>query len=399
MSSPPPAPTSGWRSSPLGHKYKKFESEWNADGSNKARAAQYGAGEDGAQSRVIYFIERTRQLEVELVENQKKMSQKIKKERRHQSDIADLRRLVNDLCSKIRTVERTRDVATKEKNDAEIVATQLGARLRTVQLDAKKYKSADTRMHDLLIKTNREKEEQKLRAENLEDELEIEKKKAQEAVADASARVENIEKQTKDRLAAANQRAEEVLEELRGIQGGWQEMKNRADASQAREDAAHANAEARILMAENGAKSAKTISKVATEKKLIAEKEKEILKGKVIELDHEIRNRTSEVEELRRENERLKASFDTQQNEMDELQAQLYEKKRLLRDESRQNRVQHIKFIDRRMAEKKLKAELLTNPPKKKPSLKKIAAHKRAEQRAKERAEHKKKVAARRKAH
>jgi hypothetical protein len=105
------------------------------------------------------------------------------------------------------------------------------------------------------------------------------------------------------------------------------------------------------------------------------------------------------VEELRRVNARLEASFQTQQNEMDILRSELHEKKRMLRDDDRQKRVEHIKFIDRRMAEKKFKIEVLKNPPMKKPSPKRIAAHQRAEQRAKERAEHKRKVAARKKAH
>ena len=257
--SPTRTSSSNWRNSPLGHTYKKFEAEWNAEGSNKSRAAQYSAGNEGAQARVIYFIERTRQLEVELERLNVKMNAKTKKERRHQSDVADLRTLVNDLCAKIRKVERERDTAVKEKATAQVEATQASARLKTVQLDAKKYKNADTRMHTMLVNANRNVQEQKLVAENLTDALELAKKKEEDAVADASQRVLAIETQTAESLTAANQRAEEVLEELRGIQGGWQEMKNRADASQAREDAALSNAEARIAMAENGAKAGKSI--------------------------------------------------------------------------------------------------------------------------------------------
>ena len=259
LTSPTRTSSSNWRNSPLGHTYKKFEAEWNAEGSNKSRAAQYSAGNEGAQARVIYFIERTRQLEVELERLNVKMNAKTKKERRHQSDVADLRTLVNDLCAKIRKVERERDTAVKEKATAQVEATQASARLKTVQLDAKKYKNADTRMHTMLVNANRNVQEQKLVAENLTDALELAKKKEEDAVADASQRVLAIETQTAESLTAANQRAEEVLEELRGIQGGWQEMKNRADASQAREDAALSNAEARIAMAENGAKAGKSI--------------------------------------------------------------------------------------------------------------------------------------------
>jgi hypothetical protein len=70
----------------------------------------------------------------------------------------------------------------------------------------------------------------------------------------------------------------------------------------------------------------------------------------------------------------------------------LHQSKRLLRDENRQTRVQHIKFIDRRIATKKEAIELKKNPPKKKPSQKSVAASRRAEERAKMRAEHKAKV-------
>ena len=392
-SSPPSTNnSSGWRSSPLGHTYKKFEAEWNAAGSNKTRASQYGAGADGGQARIIYFIERTRQLEVELEQTNAKMQAKTKKERRHQSDIADLRQLVNDLCAKIRKVERERDSSVKEKTAAQVEATQMGARLKTVQLDARKFKHADSRMHTMLVNANREAQEQKLRAENLEDALEMARKKSEDAVADASARVFTIESQTAESLAAANHRAEEVLEELRGIQGGWQEMKNRADASQQREDAALKNAEARIAMAENGARTAKGATKEATTVKIAAEKETAELRAQVAGLQHAVSSRTNEVEELRRENSRLEASYQQQQKEMTNLQASLHQTERSLRDENRQQRVQHIKFIDRRIAVKKEKEETKKHPPKKRPSKQKVEQTKRAEERAKQRAEHKKKI-------
>jgi hypothetical protein len=406
-SSPPPAPqlntgpaSTGWRHSPLGHTYKKFESEWNAYGSNKSRAQQYNPGHgDGSQARVIYFIERTRQLEVALEHNNAQMLVLAKKEKRNKSDVADLRSLVNDLCSKIRTVERERDAAVKDKDKAQVEATQMGARLKTVQLDTKKYKNADVRMHTMLIQSNREASEQKLRAENLEDELTMAKEKAEAAIKEASERVGTIEKQTQESLQAANRRAEDVLEELRGIQGGWQEMKNRADASQAREDAALANTASRIAMSENIAKSAKKAAHDATRDKNIAEKETVQLRTRINALETAISNRTSEVEELRRENSRLEHSFQKQHKSMSDLEIALNLSKRRLRDESRQERVKHIKFIDRRMAEKKVTEDLKTCPPKKKPSAKKVAEKRRAEERAKERAAHKQKVLERRKKH
>jgi hypothetical protein len=275
----------------------------------------------------------------------------------------------------------------------------MGARLKTVQLDTKKYKNADVRMHTMLIQSNREASEQKLRAENLEDELTMAKEKAEAAIKEASERVGTIEKQTQESLQAANRRAEDVLEELRGIQGGWQEMKNRADASQAREDAALANTASRIAMSENIAKSAKKAAHDATRDINIAEKETVQLRTRINALETAISNRTSEVEELRRENSRLEHSFQKQHKSMSDLEIALNLSKRRLRDESRQERVKHIKFIDRRMAEKKVTEDLKTCPPKKKPSAKKVAEKRRAEERAKERAAHKQKVLERRKKH
>ena len=397
-SSPPPSHGStGWRSSPLGHTYKKFEAEWNAQPPNKTSAAQYNAGKDGASARVIYFIEKTRQLELTLESNNARMLTQTNKEKRHRSDIADLRSLVNDLCAKIRTVEKERDTAVTEKNTAQVERTQMSARLQTVQLDAKKYKNADTRMHTMLVQANREGQEQKLKSENLEDALELARKKAENAVKEATERVASIEKQTQDSLQAANQRAEEVLEELRGIQGGWQEMKNRADASQAREDAALQNAQARIAMAENLSVTAKAAALEATGTRVVAENEATALRGRVAGLEQAVRGRTSEVEGLRQENSRLEASFQQQHKQMTNLEATLFQAKSSLRDENRQQRVQHIKFIDRRIATKKEKAEIIKHPPKKKPSQKKVAEKRRAEQRAMERAAHKKKVLDRRK--
>jgi hypothetical protein len=386
LSSPAPTPQTGWRNSPLGHTYKKFESEWNAEGSNRTKAAQYNPGtQDGSQARVIYFIERTRQLECELAANNRRMEELNRKELKNKSDVVDLRKLVNDLCTKIRKVERERDAAVKDMNTAQVSATQMSARLKTVQMDAKKYKSADSRLHTRIINLNRETSEQKLRAEKLEDELDMANTRAEEAVKEASERVASIEKKTQESLKAANQRAEEVLEELRAIQGGWQEMKSRADASQLREEEALEAARARIIMAENNSKAAKELSKQATIDKTKAEKEAAELRVRVAELEKAINSRTAEVENLRRENSRLQSSFKVQSNQMTELQAALTRSKRELRDDHRQKRVQHIKFIDRRLAVQKEITETKNNPPmkmKKKPSQKMLADKRRAEERA-----------------
>jgi hypothetical protein len=404
-SSPPPrsaAASASWRSSPLGHAYRKFESEWNAHGSNRTAAENFGAPVDeagGAQARIIWFIERCRQLELAVGTLHEEVARKAKAERRHAGDISDLRKLVNELCEKVRAVQRERDGAVKRKSSAEVKATQMEARLKAAQLDASKYKNADSRMHTLLVNSNRDLQEARIRAEALEEQLEIERKRATDAEADAVEHVAEVEKRTAAAVDAANARAEEILEELRGIQGGWQEMKMRADASQEREEASLRQAEARIAMAENGSKVARAKAEDAAAERHAAVREAAELRRQLADLQDQVMNRTEEVETLRRGREVLVADMKQKTAEMSDLQARLHEKARALRDENRQARVQHVKFIDRRIKEKKEKEEARLHPKPKvrKPSKKQLERERRATQRAEQRAAHKAKVLAARK--
>ena len=98
----------GWSSSPLGHSYRTFEAEYRAKnigavGKNhgKRAAAQL------ASSRVIWFIERCRQLELECKQLRISNEEKDKKLKRHDRDVSDLRKLINELCDKVRELKKT----------------------------------------------------------------------------------------------------------------------------------------------------------------------------------------------------------------------------------------------------------------------------------------------------
>ena len=354
----PAAPVSVWRSSPLGHSYRKFESEWNAHTGNLSQAHDFGVPEKaGAQARVIWFIERCRQLEKKCKTLENSLEEKAKAERRHNGDMSDLRGLINDLCAKVRKVERERDSAVKEKDRLVLETTKMKSRLETALQDTKKYRSNDARLHTMVVDCNRALQEEKLRVEGLEDELDNERRRAETAESDAVAQVAEIEERTAKAVDAANHRAEEILEELKGIQGGWQEMKKLADSAADREQAALRQTEARISIAESAAKTAQAKAREATEKQVAVSRIAGSLRARVDKLESQLQSRIGELEAMRSESAKSKAEKALLNQQIVELRAALQQKERALRDGSRQRRVQHIKFVDARLRSRREQQE------------------------------------------
>ena len=360
MSSPPPAPSAEWRSSPLGHSFRKFEAEYNQHPGNRSRASNFGvdAGENrknsaGANARVIWFIERCRLLEKRVEDLGAQLAAKTKGERRHQGDVSDLRALINDLCNKVRKVERERDAEKSKATALEVEAVQMRARLATALQDTKKYRSNDARLHTMLVESNRELQEEKLKVEELEVALDTERARAETAEADAVVQVEAVEERMAESVGRANQRAADLLEELKGIQNGWHEMKQRADASQDREQSALRQTEARISIAEGAAKAAQTKARDAVVAQARATKEADVLARRVETLEGQLTGRIGELENLRSSNSKLQAEKVLFNQQILELRHALREKQQALRDGHRQTRVRHIKFIDARLSAKR----------------------------------------------
>ena len=370
-SPPPAAPTAEWRSSPLGHSFRKFEAEYNQHPGHRSRASEFGVdvgenggpgggtggdtgkGAKGANARVIWFIERCRLLEKRTLDLEAQLAAKTRGERRHQGDVSDLRALINDLCNKVRKVERERDVEKSKATALEVEAVQVRARLGTALQDTKKYRSNDARLHTMLVDSNRELQEEKLKVEELEDALDGERARAETAEADAVVQVEAVEARMAESVGRANQRAADLLEELKGIQNGWHEMKQRADASQDREHSALRQTEARIAIAEGAAKAAQTKARDAVLAQSCAAKEAGVLARRVETLEGQLTGRIGELENLRSSNSKLQAEKVLFNQQILELRCALRDKQQALRDGHRQTRVRHIKFIDARLSAKR----------------------------------------------
>eukprot|EP00946_MAST-07B_sp_MAST-7B-sp1_P004677 g4677.t1 len=353
---PPSAPTAEWRSSPLGHSFRKFEAEYNQHPGNRARSQALGANgsENGdANARVIWFIERCRLLEKRNEDLKAQLAAKTKAERRHKGDVSDLRALINDLCNKVRKVERERDAEKRKATALEVEAVQMRARLATALQDTKKYRSNDARLHTMLVDSNRDLQEEKLKVEELKDELDSERQRAETAEADAVEQVKEVEARMAEAVSSANQRAADLLEELKGIQNGWQEMKQRADASQDREESALRQTEARISIAEGAAKAAQAKAHDAAVAQAQVAKEAGVLSRRVGTLEDQLTGRIAELENLRSSNSKLQAENALFNQQILELRCALQERMQALRDGHRQTRVQHIKFIDARLKARK----------------------------------------------
>ena len=107
--------------------------------------------------------------------------------------------------------------AEKSKATAlEVEAVQMRARLATALQDTKKYRSNDARLHTMLVESNRELQEEKLKVEELEVALDTERARAETAEADAVVQVEAVEERMAESVGRANQRAADLLEELKG---------------------------------------------------------------------------------------------------------------------------------------------------------------------------------------
>ena len=356
-SPPPAAPTAEWRSSPLGHSFRKFEAEYNQHPGSRQRAANFGVTNTenggGANARVIWFIERCRLLEKRNEQLQAQLAEMSKGERRHKGDLADLRALINDLCSKVRKVERERDAERSKATALEVEAVQNRARLATALADTKKYRSNDARLHTMLVDSNRELQEEKIKVEELQDQLNDERIRAETAEADAVKQVEAVEERMAESVGRANQRAADLLEELKGIQNGWHEMKQRADASQDREEAALRQTEARISIAEGAAKASQAKAHDAAQAQAQAVQQANKLAQRVSSLEAQLSNRTGELESLRSSCSKMETERALYNQQIIELRNALADRDRALREGNRQTRVQHIKFIDARLAARK----------------------------------------------
>ena len=192
-----------------------------------------------------------------------------------------------------------------------------------------------------------------IESEELEVALDTERARAETAEADAVVQVEAVEERMAESVGRANQRAADLLEELKGIQNGWHEMKQRADASQDREQSALRQTEARISIAEGAAKAAQTKARDAVVAQARATKEADVLARRVETLEGQLTGRIGELENLRSSNSKLQAEKVLFNQQILELRHALREKQQALRDGHRQTRVRHIKFIDARLSAKR----------------------------------------------
>ena len=339
----------GWSSSPLGHSYRTFEAEYRAknigtvgQSHGKRAAAQL------ASSRVIWFIERCRQLELECKQLRSSNEEKDKKLKRHDRDVSDLRKLINELCDKVRDLKKTTKAAKKEAEALRVDNVEVRAKLKISIEELNRRKKSDDRLHGALVKSSRENQDLKLDLENmkhvkggLEEKIKEMKKQSEEEL-DAQRQDFQI------RLDASNKRAEDALQELKDKTGGWDEMKAKVETSEEREQATTDAANANIALMQNQIIAAEDHAKEAV---LAAAKSKKARETTRLQLDTTVgalENKQVELEETRRRLSDLEQKYHEQDMKLQSANARLAEHKWQRREEGRKARIQHIKSVDRK---------------------------------------------------
>ncbi len=343
----------GWSSSPLGHSYRTFEAEYRAKnigavGKNhgKRAAAQL------ASSRVIWFIERCRQLELECKQLRISNEEKDKKLKRHDRDVSDLRKLINELCDKVRELKKTTKSAKKEAASVRTDNVEVRSKLRVAVEELNRRKKSDDRLHGALVKSSRELQDVKLDLENVKhvrDNLEEKIKEIKKH------NEEEIEAQRQDfqiRLDASNKRAEDALQELKDKTGGWDEMKAKVETSEEREQATTDAANANIAMMQNKIQAADERAKEAVVNAANSKSEKERIQVKLDTVSGALEAKQVELEETRRRLSDLEQKYHEQEIKLQTSNAQLAEHKWQQREEGRKARIQHIKRVDRKYGNK-----------------------------------------------
>jgi chromosome segregation ATPase len=339
----------GWSSSPLGHSYRTFEAEYRAknigtvgQSHGKRAAAQL------ASSRVIWFIERCRQLELECKQLRTSNEEKDKKLKRHDRDVSDLRKLINELCDKVRDLKKTTKAAKKEAETLRIDNVEVRAKLKNSVDELNRRKKSDDRLHGALVKSSRELQDVKLDLENAKqanDELEG---KIQEMKKQSQQEVEAQRQDFQIRLDSSNKRAEDALQELKDKTGGWDEMKAKVETSEEREQATTDAANANIALMQNKIVAAEEHAKAAV---LRAQQSKQERKNTQLQLDKTIgalESKQIELEETRRRLADLEQKYHEQDMKLHAANASVAEYKWKRREEGRKARIQHIKIVDRK---------------------------------------------------
>eukprot|EP00943_MAST-04B_sp_MAST-4B-sp1_P004158 g4158.t1 len=339
----------GWSSSPLGHSYRTFEAEYRAknlgtvgQSHGKRAAAQL------ASSRVIWFIERCRQLELECKQLRTSNEEKDKKLKRHDRDVSDLRKLINELCDKVRDLKKTTKAAKKEAETLRIDNVEVRAKLKVSVDELNRRKKSDDRLHGALVKSSRELQDVKLDLENAKqanDELEG---KIQEMKKQSKQELEAQRQDFQIRLDASNKRAEDALQELKDKTGGWDEMKAKVETSEEREQATTDAANANIALMQNKIIAAEEHAKAAV---LQAQQSKEKRENTQLQLDTTVvalESKQIELEETRRRLADLEQKYHEQDIKLHAANASVAEYKWKRREEGRKARIQHIKSVDRK---------------------------------------------------
>ena len=212
----------GWSSSPLGHSYRTFEAEYRAknigtvgQSHGKRAAAQL------ASSRVIWFIERCRQLELECKQLRSSNEEKDKKLKRHDRDVSDLRKLINELCDKVRDLKKTTKAAKKEAEALRVDNVEVRAKLKISIEELNRRKKSDDRLHGALVKSSRENQDLKLDLENMKHVKDGLEEKIKEMKKHSEEELDAQRQDFQIRLDASNKRAEDALQELKDKTGGW----------------------------------------------------------------------------------------------------------------------------------------------------------------------------------
>ena len=339
----------GWSASPLGHSYRNFEAEYRAK--NIGQAGQSHGKRAMAQlasSRVIWFIERCRQLELECKDLKRENEEKDNKLKRHDKDVADLRKLINELCEKVRDLKRTTKAAKEEAKSLQMENAAAKARAAQAVEDLNRRKRADDRLHSTLVKTSRELQDVKLDLENMTQnktnlESAIDELKKQSA-SELEAQINDYEV----RLDASNKRAEDALQELKDKTGGWDEMQVKVETSEEREQATIDEANAKVALMENAKRASEDKAKNA-EMRYQKSEQKNIQLMEEIELTKAaLEAKQVEMEEQRRLAAHTKLLYAELEQQLQFANSKLVQQQWKKREESRKARIQHVKAIDRK---------------------------------------------------
>ena len=339
----------GWSSSPLGHSYRNFETEYRAknigssgQGHGKRAMAQL------ASARVIWFIERCRQLELECKQLRDGSAEKDKKLKRHDKDVSELRKLINELCEKVRALKRTTKAAKEEAKALQMENVSTKQRALQATEDLNRRKRADDRLHSTLVKTSRELQDTKLDLENMTQNKvnlshAIDELKKQSAIElDAQANDYQI------RLDAANKRAEDALQELKDKTGGWDEMKIKVETSEEREQATIDAANGKIALMKNQMETGDQKAKEAALTAVEANSRSAKLQLKLDSYKAALEQKQVELEEQRRQAAHAQILFVDLEQQLKVANSKLVQQQWKKRQEGRKQRIQHVKSIDRK---------------------------------------------------